>query len=274
MFPTSPTTSQPCSLLGYGNGVSCSQDCAPILERLHGGRVWALPHWQSRSSYIHHNVVLAILGVFVAQGHYRAAVAVSLMFHCITRPEESLSAQWPTFFTERLQYYVPLAGMPTPVGVHNIVKGKMRGLARHPLLQHCTILCPVLARFIISVRLALGVATFSDESIYMGTYNSFVALWKGALAQLCLTGLPLVPGGLRGGGAVEHYLTFNNIPWLRRRGRWRGETSLEHYLQESTYFLSTQTLPNTAMERVALFADFMNSLATASPQQLRNHLKA
>ena len=47
-------------------------------------------------------------------------------------------------------------------------------------------------------------------------------------------------GGLRAGGATDHFLQHQDIPRLRRRARWTGERTLERYVQEGAYFLTAR----------------------------------
>ena len=49
-------------------------------------------------------------------------------------------------------------------------------------------------------------------------------------------------GGCRGGGATDFFLQTQDLEKLRRLGRWANDKTLERYLQEGTYMLSTQRL--------------------------------
>ena len=60
-------------------------------------------------------------------------------------------------------------------------------------------------------------------------------------------------GGLRGGGATEHFLKHQNVPLLRRRGRWTQLNTLDRYLQEGVAALFTDD-DSLGREQIRLLA--------------------
>jgi len=70
-----------------------------------------------------------------------------------------------------------------------------------------------------------------------------------------------LPSGLRGGGACFFYLASNqNVPGTRRRGRWRSERTLEHYLQEAFAMIALEQIPNHARDRVQSMAALAHTI--------------
>ena len=86
--------------------------------------------------------------------------------------------------------------------------------------------------------------------IYPKGYSHFYNLFQKFLKQLGLQDAHLSPGSLRAGGATHHYLLYQDVPRLRRRGRWRQESTLEHYVQEAVYALQLQQLDDSAVNRL------------------------
>ena len=61
---------------------------------------------------------------------------------------------------------------------------------------------------------------------------------------MSLTGFTF--GSLRSGGATARYIRDRNIPALRSQGRWKGESSMEPYLQEAVCELVAADLGDAA----------------------------
>ena len=59
----------------------------------------------------------------------------------------------------------------------------------------------------------------------------FTKCWKRCVHQLNYTAMGITPGSLRPGGATYHFLQHQSIAVRRIAGRWRAESSFEHYIQ-------------------------------------------
>ena len=70
-----------------------------------------------------------------------------------------------------------------------------------------------------------------DAHIWPGSQALFTKHWKRIITLLGIGRLGLTPGSLRPGGATAHFLLHKSIAALRIAGRWRAESSLEHYIQ-------------------------------------------
>ena len=94
---------------------------------------------------------------------------------------------------------------------------------------------------------------------------------------LGLAPLHLTPGGLRGGGATDHWLRRRDVQALRRRGRWTNIKTLERYVQEGASQLQQQRLiPRTAADTLeqltqiapAFFEEAADALRQSSQRRL------
>jgi hypothetical protein len=109
------------------------------------------------------------------------------------------------------------------------------------------------------------------------TYAVMYASSRRVLSILGLAHYSL--GGLRAGGATQHWLTAFRLDVLRRRGRWTSERSLEHYIQEAVSAM-TQALWDrairTALERLSqILPPLLNSALQVFPissvRRVRQH---
>ena len=207
-------------------------------------------------------VALAIFATLVVRGDeksLRAVLCVLLMVHCICRPEEVRAAQWSDIVRVAVEDLLQSAVTSCAVlGIFAIRKAKTRHSQKHAASQHVTVLCEGVLNFFEAMRLALGAN--ESEPIWTWSEFAFRQVWDWALEELGLRHLPFTPGGCRGGGAVLHYLIFSNVPWLRRRGRWKNEDTLEHYLQEAAYFVATTPLPRASLDLVTMRARLAEEL--------------
>jgi hypothetical protein len=73
----------------------------------------------------------------------------------------------------------------------------------------------------------------SGVKIFPGTGQKARSLLAHLLDLLQLGRVGFSLGSLRAGGATARYVADRNIPALRFQGRWRGDRSLEPYLQEA-----------------------------------------
>ena len=121
-----------------------------------------------------------------------------------------------------------------PPGLVRIRTAKMRGrgLGRQ---QFVTLRESWLCDWIARVKACLPRSRLADP-IWSGTEAQFRTVWRHALAHCQLTHLRLLLGGIRGGGAVFEFLRDENVPRVRRLGRWAREETLERYLQEGVYW--------------------------------------
>ena len=80
-----------------------------------------------------------------------------------------------------------------------------------------------------------------STKLWPGTPAKFSKRFRHTLSRLGLHRFPLTPGCLRPGGATRAFLDGMSISSLKYRGRWRQESSLEVYIQESMcHLLSTE----------------------------------
>ena len=70
-----------------------------------------------------------------------------------------------------------------------------------------------------------------EAHLWPGSQALFTKHWKKSIATVGLGHLGLTPASLRPGGATAHFLLHRSIASLRIAGRWRAESSLEHYIQ-------------------------------------------
>ncbi|CAE8601161.1 unnamed protein product [Polarella glacialis] len=116
-----------------------------------------------------------------------------------------------------------------------IRKPKMRQHP-HPRKQFSVIEDPWVAGWVDWMTSTLT-AEEADTPLWPHGYPAFYRLWDKTLGEMGLASLHLTPGSLRAGGATHHFLKYQDVPRLRRRGRWRVEGTLEHYVQEGLYAL-------------------------------------
>ena len=61
--------------------------------------------------------------------------------------------------------------------------------------------------------------------------------------------------GLRAGGATEFWLRRENLPALRRRGRWSNERTLERYVQEGVVAQFALQVPDPVSRTLARLSE-------------------
>ena len=200
-------------------------------------------------------IALAIAVVLFATGDILAAALVVSSHHLLLRPFEFMQclrseiAIFPIHARKRYS---------KPIGIFGISRPKMGrravGRQQYVLIEDSMVaaLLRWLLRGISAQRLRSRLWPFSEAD--------FRKRWDRACAMLGLGFLRLTPGGLRGGGACHHFLTFQNVPAVRRRGRWAHEDTLEHYLQEAAYYTASLRLPDTLRQRIEFFAALAESL--------------
>ena len=86
--------------------------------------------------------------------------------------------------------------------------------------------------------------------VWPSSHATFVKMFKECIDRLGLSRLRLTVGSLRPGGATSHFLRHRCIPTLRILGRWRVESSLEHYIQTVMAHLTYTELSDEERERI------------------------
>ena len=99
-----------------------------------------------------------------------------------------------------------------------------------------------------------------SAKLWPGSQALFTKFWKRCVHLLNYTALGITPASLRPGGATYHFMQHQSIAALRIAGRWRAESSLEHYIQLVMSHLCLTQLGDEAHS-------FASSLAHASEQQ-------
>ena len=82
--------------------------------------------------------------------------------------------------------------------------------------------------------------------LWLGSHALFTACWKICVGQLGYESLGITQGSLRPGCATHHFLQHQSIASLRIAGRWRADSSLEHYIQLVMPHLCLRQLSDSA----------------------------
>ena len=176
-------------------------------------------------------VAQSLFVTFVTSGNHAAATIVGLCFHCLVRVEEVMCLRWGAIAEAPAAFR---AAYPDVRGLITIDKPKLRtGVGRNNH-QFAIVEEQTLADYFAWLTVNL---TDQDKQqlVWPGGAQDFIKHWDAALRLLGLTGLDLTPSGLRPGGVTHHFLIHQNVPLLRRRGRWQSDRTLEHYLHEVIY---------------------------------------
>jgi len=239
-------------------GVEANVDLAIVMKPLWRlRRNWFLEMPAEFRNPVNLNVALSLIVYFILVGKRRMALLTLLGFHCLLRPGEARVVKFKHFhFFSGLQgaWYSRVSG------IVSIEKPKTRRMIQHAPLQAVSIEDPVLAAWIQSLLLLVP-GVLRGECVWPGSEHLVRKEWRAALRHLGLGGLRLTMAGLRGGGAVHHSLVLQNIPVLRRRGRWSNEATLERYLQEALFATSSLNISRAT-------ADKIDKLCSLAPQVL------
>lgn len=210
-------------------------------------------------------MALAIFSVFIDSGNLSAAVVVGLAFHCLCRIEEVMHLRWGDLV---LAPAAVTASYPMIHGLVSITRPKLKSGVGRNNHQFATVEDRVLARFFHWLVKDLAENELHNY-IFPGGANAFLRYWAAATAQLRIKGLGLTPSGLRPGGATHHYSVHQDLPRLRRKGRWQTDRTLEHYLHEVVYALQYTKVPGdveAALKSIARAAPcFADPPATPAP---------
>ena len=203
------------------------------------------PLWKLRRSWFNEipcefrcpvnlEIALSLCVFFLLSGQRRMCLLTLLGFHCLLRPGEARAVRFDQFHFFRGMQRNVYRGVP---GLVSIERPKTRRMAQHAPLQAVTLEDETIANWI-ECLLLLVPGPVRRSCIWPGAEHLARKAWRHGLRHLGLGGLRLTMAGLRGGGAVHHSLILQNIPVLRRRGRWSNETTLERYLQEALFSMS------------------------------------
>ena len=209
-------------------------------------------------------VLLALFATACAYEAWSFATVLLVCFHCLLRPDEVLNMTWGDVASVSADF---LAWYPAVWGLVGVRKPKMRKApqSRH---QFVVIEDPYVAGWLDWMTAGLT----ADElkmKVFPRGYPVFYNLFQKFMKILGVQSLELSPGSLRAGGATHHYLMFQDVPRLRRRGRWRQEATLEHYVQEAVYALQLRQLDSSTMDRlqklVSVAQQLLNDNTLATP---------
>ena len=148
-----------------------------------------------------------------------------------------------------------------------IRRPKIRTGVRHANIQYVTVECPMLAELVRWLCASLPAAD-RETRVFAGSSTDFLRYWRAALRAADLGESSALPAGLRGGGATHHWLVHQDVPRLRRRGRWASERTLEHYLHDVVYALrlAEANLESTKVAQLErLSAAFLSPPPTPAP---------
>ena len=87
--------------------------------------------------------------------------------------------------------------------------------------------------------------------------------WRGALGSLGISGF--MWHGLRGGGATDHWLRNQNLPALRRRGRWANEKTVERYVQEAVFVTCAAVISPQVRQTLRRLSELAGSIFSDWP---------
>jgi hypothetical protein len=209
------------------------RDVGPLWKAL---RTWRTNWPHEFRKPVHVEVALAISVFFWTCGPMELALWALVTFHCMLRPTEGLSIHGEDFYEVPLEQrwrYRAVAGI---VGLR---RPKTARLPVHAARQYVTVEDCALASLLSSAR-SNGLLR-AGRPLWAGSERSLAFHWGRACTALGLASLGLTPAGLRPGGATDYFLRVQDVPALRRRGRWSNEKTLERYLHEGLYFLLTST---------------------------------
>lgn len=100
--------------------------------------------------------------------------------------------------------------------------------------------------------------------LFPATVATFDKLFKTLLQQLDLGGIGFSRGSLRAGGATAYFCEGNAVDWIRVKGRWMSQRTLEHYIQEGVCGLITSRFSARAVQRIRWRSSFAGSLRPPS----------
>ena len=174
------------------------------------------------------------------------AVLTLIQFHCLLRAGEARALSRadlvivPKARTSEVWFGARAGGGPGR-------EPKTRRQVLHAKHQHVLIECEGAAAF---VSAAQSSTNDSGQNIWQGSHHLHYARFRHALDNLGIGPFGLTLAALRGGGATDHWLRYQDIPRLTRRGRWSCERTLERHVQEGTYCLRHLQASTSCLELV------------------------
>eukprot|EP00971_Amphidinium_carterae_P238875 4741899-Amphidinium_carterae.1 len=207
------------------------------------------------------DVALALMSAFLSVGHHSAAVVIGLCFHCLLRVEEVMSVTWSDL---QLSAASVIQRYPQVCALVGIRKPKLRtGVGRNNR-QFVTVEDSAFAGLLGWLTSTLGATEMQQLVWPVNGAIGFLKVWRRMLATL---GLPaqFTPAGLRSGGATHHFLVHQDIPRLRRRGRWQQDKTLEHYLHEVIYAMEMAKLTSRQVSKVQHLARLTGAICLDLP---------
>ena len=177
-------------------------------------------------------ILLAICNWLCRRGHFPAALGLLLAFHCLLRPGELCRLQLC-----HLMLPSQLRGISRRIGivVIELPKTRRRAATRQHVIIEDGYLLDLLEWHCSRRR--------SPDARLFPSYARLKGLVAMAFTALGLPPTLFTLGGLRSGGATQHYLEHENLSQLLRRGRWSNVKTLDHYVQEAAVVLVMLTIP-------------------------------
>ena len=187
-------------------------------------------------------IVRAMFSLGLLRHWFRWCSVLALAFYGLGRAGEPLRAK-------RRDLLLPSDSLSDiSAGCYLAVRSPKTAFRGSGKVQHLCVKETTIVRFL---EAALG-PLVADEELYPGSSGAFRRRWD---ELLCCLGIPrsakLLPGGLRGGGAVREYKAGSEISSLLWRMRIRHITTLESYLQEVSAVSVVPALPSESRRSVA-----------------------
>ena len=189
-------------------------------------------------------VLLALAVAARSLGWSRTAACLLLCFHLLLRPSEMALA---------LRRHLVLpgdTGGSALTGVFVVAKAKTseRGGPRvQSVLLEDQSLLAVAAKEFASLP--------PTASLCPGQLRGLTERFKYLKQVTGLTNAPFTLASMRGGGAIHHFRTHQNLGLLQYRGRWESAKSMQHYIQMGSAALAYSQLPADTQARVRALAD-------------------
>lgn len=155
-----------------------------------------------------------------AMEHFAFANSVRLGFECLLRPGE---------ITKLLVFDLRLSAVSYE-SISCVVR------LRDP--KHRSSMGRFQFAMVRDAELVIWLAWYGDGMeghlpLWSSSHAKFVRRWKVVMCELSIQRFKLTFGSLRSGGAARAFLTGISIAQLQFMGRWKGQSSLEVYVQEA-----------------------------------------
>ena len=204
------------------------------------------------------DIALSMATLALMQGKVRIAVLILISHHGLLRPSEARAVCWKDFAfmdPEHNPY-------PNVFGVINITQSKTRRLRSHATHQYVTIESKILAEFLQTVVASLAPGRL-HERVWPVAGQPLRDWWRGALGSLGVSGF--MWHGLRGGGTTDYWLRNQNLPALRRRGRWANEKTVERYVQEAVFVTCAAVISPQVRQTLRRLSELAGSIFSDWP---------